>query len=170
MLFRSFENVLTQRRHILKNVQVKAQRGSTTILPEALRHFTEVLGRLVDLELLEATGVEMAVEYSGGIMREFGRIIARSFEIASLCGDERVLPEHVRDAVRELRIELERATNDAERRKSLAAVRASTKLATATDRALLNENMVVEYVNGHPWYDVHPLLGEVVDAWLKHTD
>ena len=44
-------------------------------------------------------------------------------------------------------------------------MRKTRKLDGETDRALLNENMVVEYRNGHIWYDVHPLLAEVVDAW-----
>lgn len=165
----NFENIVTQEKEVLRNVQVKADRKAKLVRPEAVERFTELLGRLVDLELVEGTGVEMAVEYSGGITREFGRIIARAFEIASLSGDARVLPEHVEDAVRDLRVELERAMSDSGRRASLASVRASRELRTEIDRLLLNENMVVEYVNGHPWYDVHPLLADVVDQWPKPT-
>jgi hypothetical protein len=162
----NFGNTLTQRREVLLNVQVHKDRNSEAILPEAVERFTRLLDRLIDLgSLIEGSAVERAVSRSGGITREFGRIVARAFEIAALCGDPRVLADHVDDAIRDLRIELERATSDDARRSSLKSVRRTHLLATAVDRSLLNENMIVEYVNGHPWHDVHPLLAEVVDSW-----
>lgn len=161
-----FENVVTVPTEVLKNIQVKDNSAASKVRPEALKLFTELLGRLIDPDLVDGIGVEMAVAKSGGVTREFGRILARAFEIAALSGDDRVGKEHLEDAIRDLRVELERATSDAARRESLTSVHSTLKLNTELDRALLNENMVVEYVNGHPWYDVHPLLEEVVDSWL----
>jgi hypothetical protein len=165
----NFENVVAQQKEVLKNVQVRTSRTDPTLRAEAVERFTALLGRLVDLDLVDGLAVEEAVSYSGGITREFGRIMARAFEIAALADDTRVGFDHVQDAVRDLRVELERATSDAARRASLSAVRRGLRLDSDMDRALLNENMVVEYVNGHPWYDVHPLLADVVDAWAKPT-
>lgn len=162
-----FENVVTIPTEVLENIQVRDKNAASRVRPEALTLFTDLLARLIDPDLVDGLAVEMAVARSGGVTREFGRILARAFEIAALSGDDRVGPEHLEDAIRDLRVELERATSDAARRDSLMSVHSTQKLNTELDRALLNENMVVEYVNGHPWHDVHPLLEEVVDSWLK---
>lgn len=160
-----FGSTLPQEKTALRNIQVKSKQHATGIRPEALEQFTLLLGRLIDLSLVEGTGIEQAALYSGGIPREFGRILARAFELAALAEEPRVLADHITAARRDLRIELERATQDAERRRSLIQVHSKQQLETAMDRALLDQNMVIEYVNGHPWYDVHPLLGEVVVSW-----
>lgn len=162
-----FENVLTQPREVLLNLQVKADRNAEGVRQEALDRFVELLGRLVDLELVEGSAVELAVAYSGGIIREFGRILARAFEKAALVDDVRVVRRHVEDAVRDLRIELILATQDGPRRESLARVRRHRQLDTELDRTLVNENLVVQYVNGKPWFDVHPLLAAEVDEWVR---
>lgn len=162
-----FENIVTVQTEVLQNIRVKESTTASTVRPEALTLFTELLSRLIQVELVDGMAVEMAVAKSGGITREFGRLLARAFEIAALSGDEHVDVGHMEDAIRDLRVELERATSDSARRGSLTSVRQTKKLDTELDRGLLNENMVVEYVNGHPWYDVHPLLEEVVDSWLS---
>ena len=161
----NFQNVLTQQREVIKNIQVFDKKGATELRKEAIKRFTDLLLKLVETELVEGLAVEEAVRYSAGITREFGRIMARAFEFASLSGDGRVLLSHSQEAVTDLRVELQRATQDAERRKGLRAVASSNELSSPLERQLLNENMVVEYVNGKPWYDVHPLLTEVVSGW-----
>jgi hypothetical protein len=165
----TFENIAAVQPEVLRNVQVRDSKSSATLRPAALQQFTDLLGRLIDLALIEGMAVEMAVEKSAGIAREFGRLLARAFEIAALSGADRVTTEHVEDAIVDGRVVLERAASDSDRRASLRSIRRTREILTATDRALLNENMVVEYVNGHPWWDVHPLLAEVVDGWLKTT-
>ncbi|HNH47727.1 MAG TPA: AAA family ATPase, partial [Myxococcota bacterium] len=161
----NFQNVLTQQREVIKNIQVFDKKGATELRKEAIERFTALLLKLVEPERVEGLAVEEAVRYSAGITREFGRIMARAFEFASLSGDPRVLLSHSQEAVTDLRVELQRATQDAERRKGLREVRKSNELSSELERQLLNENMVVEYVNGKPWYDVHPLLTDVVDGW-----
>lgn len=160
-------NDLPQQKYVLRNVKVFDDRGTAVVRREALTRFTDILSRLVALDLVDGLAVEEAVKNSGGIIREFGRVVRRAFEEAALAGDPAVTADHARAAIRDLRIEMERATSDGARRESLAAVRATRRLTTSTDRQLLNENMVIEYENGHPWYDVHPLIAEVVDGWAK---
>ncbi len=161
----NFQNVLTQQREVIKNIQVFDKKGATELRKEAIERFTALLHKLVEPALVDDSAVQEAVRYSAGITREFGRIMAIAFEFASLSGDDRVLLSHSQEAVTDLRVELQRATQDAERRKGLREVAKTNELSSELERQLLNENMVVEYVNGKPWYDVHPLLEEVVAGW-----
>lgn len=150
---------------VLRNVQVFAKRGTNVPLPSAKEHFVTLLGRMVNLDLVDGTAVDFAVANSGGIPREFGRIVAKAFEIAALVEADRVDLGHAEEAGRGLRIDMLRATQDGARRAALARVHKGKQLVEALDRELVHNNLVVEYVNGKAWYDVHPLIAEAVEEW-----
>ena len=60
----NFENVISQPRDVLLNLQVKDGPAAATVRPEALERFNALLSRLVhpDADPVEGTAVEAAVE------------------------------------------------------------------------------------------------------------
>lgn len=122
--------------------------------------------RLIGPQALERMGVS-----SGGDLREFFRLLRQCLPAVR---DDSQLPlaeqavEHVRIAAR-----AEMLPIPADQLDWLARITASHDTCLASDDGLpllahfLDNRLVLNYRNGTDWYDVHPLLRDVVDA---HAD
>lgn len=149
----------------LRNVKVVDRDLPLKVLPGAVEHFRALLGKLIDPSLVEDEALQSLARLSGGVTREFGQLLARAAIVAFYDKADRIDLGAVEQAATDARIELERATQDRDIRARLRAVHTTHRMDTELDHRLLNRNMVIEYVNGTSWYDVHPLLAGAVDAW-----
>lgn len=163
-------NAVRQQCHVevLTNVKVVTRDAPTTVLPGAFGFFSQLYRRLVapGADWLSDDGLEEAVRMSGGIPREFLRVLERAFCLADDWSEARVTAETTRHAARELRREMIPSTETEATRRRLERVRITRQLATVDDRLLLAGLLIVELTNDVPWYDVHPLLQGYVDGLL----
>lgn len=149
----------------LRNVKVVDRKEPRKVIPAAVDHFRSLLGHLMDPGLVEDAALVELTRLSGGVTREFGQLLARAAVVCHYDKLDHIDVGAVEQAALDARIELERATQDKEIRERLSAVHRLKQMETAVDRRLLDRNMILEYVNGGVWHDVHPLLAEVVEAW-----
>lgn len=151
---------------VLRNVKVVTSRTDPTMPASARAYFEAVLARVMEPRLVDEEALLAAIRLSAGVPREFGLILQRACLHAYYGGGTKLDLAALRLAERELRIEMQRATQSSEIRDALCDIRGARQLAGDADRALLDRNLVVEHVNGEPWYDVHPILAPTVDEWL----
>lgn len=157
-----------QTAEVLKNVKVRAAPGEA-VSDAAMAYFRSLLRPVLSTDLVEEGALRRAVELSAGIPREFGVLIQRASRQAYYGGAARIDLAAIVAAERELRIEMQRATQTTAVRSSLSHIRKDHRLSSEEDRRLLDLNLVVEYENGDVTYDVHPILAPVVDEWMTRA-
>ncbi len=104
-----------------------------------------------------------AIEFSGGILTEFIRIIKGAANIADTEGRERIGNEDIERAITEIRNDYIRilSKEDSVILKSVS----ETKEKTDGERFqnLLFSLAILEYSNGKIWYDIHPTIKAVIE-------
>jgi hypothetical protein len=153
--------------HVLHNVKVVERSKPDTVLPAAFGFFRTMYSKLVDpgATLVDKGALTEAVRLSGGIPREFIRVLRAGLRLASLRKQPALTEALLEHAVVELQRGLIPFTQDRRVRERLMAVRRNKQLDDEEDWKLLDSLLVVELTNHRPWYDVHPLLQSYVD-WL----
>lgn len=105
--------------------------------------------------------MRLAVIYSGGVLREFFRLLRSALGIARRNGldvvDERALRATVRDERRRDTIGLYATDYQA-----LRAIHTTHEMASDAERRYLDEARVLECYNDKTWYEVNPLLWKVI--------
>lgn len=151
----------------LRNVPVVHFGQEDQVLPAAVAWFRELLNRVLDSSVFPEPVLARAVRLSAGIPAELGKLLRAALFDAGLEDDTAVDLGHLASAVRVQRRPLESATHNALNRERLRAVRSSKRLDVEADYRLVDANMLVQYGNDTEdlWFDVHPLLEEVVDRW-----
>ncbi len=135
-------------------------------VPEpALAFFRAVLAGILDPALVDEAAFRDAVRLSAGVPRAFGLLVRQACLHAEYAGARKLDARALALAERELRIGMLRASQSVAVRGALAGIRRAKKLASDEDRRLFDQDLLVEYVDGEPWYDVHPILAPAIDAW-----
>ncbi len=147
----------------LRNQKVWTDTKPLKFNEAAVSHFRDLVGKLVEPALLEEPALRLAVSKCGGIPREFGKVMVKAFEVAEYQAASVVNESHVREAHRQRTVELSGLIQLGERRESLERVAGEKRLTTAVDHAMLELNLLIEYVNGHRWYGVHPLVEPLIN-------
>lgn len=128
----------------------------------------EAVTRRMAAELIAPDALDLAAEMSGGVFRELMRLLRNAIDRALDAGHERVEEEDVAGAAAEIRGEYRRILSQKQRR-TLARIRTSNQLDEPAEVApLLQILAVLEYANGEPWYDVHPVLNKLLDEERPH--
>lgn len=171
-LFLNFENVFQvnlgrQRPVVLRNVKVFDSATQRIVPTSALAYFRELTGKVMDPTLVADEALELIVRNSGGIVRQFGSLLQEACRVAGFRGAAVADGAAVNAALRSLRIELQLGTQSDTIRDAMCAVRARRELPNEAAWELLDRYLVIQYVNGEPWYDVHPTLESLVDEWIQ---
>jgi hypothetical protein len=170
-LFLNFENVFQanlgrQRPVVLRNVKVHPSAADRSVVDAAVLWFTALVGKVMLPELVAEDALRELVKASGGIVRQFGSLLQEACRVSAERGEARVSGSAVTAAIRQLRIELQLGTQSDRIRKAMCAVRRRRELPDEEAWALLDRHLVIQHVNGEPWYDVHPALESLVDEWV----
>lgn len=130
-----------------------------------------VLSRVAE-GLIDDNAVGLAVEKSGGNIRQLINIIYRSAINTIRLGSNKILAENVEAAAQKLKDNM--AMSAANRIKILRQIHQKNKQfdePSTDDQAQLNscikENLVFSYHNGEPWYEVNPLIQKTVEVYSK---
>ncbi|MGD1903921.1 MAG: P-loop NTPase fold protein [Geitlerinemataceae cyanobacterium] len=139
--------------------------------PEYVEIFRDLLVKRMDARLLMAEAIPDIVFYSGGVLRELVRIVAKC---CNLCLREvrrqpenteiRITPEVVEQAVQALRLDFELPLG-ARDYETLQRVHHKFAPEDPNEQAfldLLHSLHVLEYRNAEIWYDLHPIIVEIL--------
>lgn len=156
-------------REQLFNIKVIQRREPERLLDGARSFFRSLLDRLVDpaTNLIDPAVVDEAARLSAGVPREFVRLLQKGAETAATDGSLRVDPRIFAAAIANYRrSDMISRTRLGDTPTALMRVRLTKAVRHAVDLRLLRGNLLVEYVNETPWYDVNPLLAAYVDDLL----
>ncbi len=123
--------------------------------------------------LLDNEGLEKAIDYSGGIIRQLIRILyVAAVRVRTLKGDKISLQD-VTDAVELLRNTLAGTITSSEKIKMLDTILAKNVPVSETSQQfieLLHASNVLAYENGEPWYEVNPLISDTVKVYASRQE
>lgn len=157
-------------REQLFNIKVIKRSEPEKLLDGARTFFRNLLDRLVDpgADLIEPAVVDEAARLSAGVPREFVRLLQKGAETAATDGSPRVDQRLFAAAVANFRrSDMISRTLLGDTPTALMRVRLTKTVRHPVDLRLLRGNLLVQYVNERPWYDVNPLLGAYVDDLLE---
>jgi hypothetical protein len=132
-------------------------------IPGSDAFFRQALDQRVEPRLFDDASVRLAAIYSGGVLREFFRLLRSAVSIARYNKLDMVDSRAVRAAVRD---ERRRETMGlyASDYEALLAIHRTHEMAKEEDRRYLDEARVLECYNDRTWYEVNPLLWKVLEA------
>lgn len=135
-------------------------------IDERMGFFEAMLARRMDPEFIEPDAVRLAAMYSGGVLRDFVRLLRDGVQMATY-NDQPVLDS----------IAMTYALNDARLKESvglyvpdyeaLAHAHRTNELRSAEDRRYLDMSRIIESFNGSAWFDAHPLLWKLLEEHQK---
>jgi hypothetical protein len=136
---------------------------------ERIGFFQSVVERRVEKGLIDPDAVRLAAIYSGGVLRDFFRLLLEGVALA-LYNDMTVL-----DAVA-----MKHAVVEERRRESIGLytpdykvlihVHENNGLPDAADRKYLALSRVIECFNGTVWFDANPVLWKILEEHKKKAD
>jgi hypothetical protein len=149
-----------------------AESGEVTFDPqkaytdERIGFFHELVTTRVEKELISEDAVRLAAIYSGGVLREFFRLLRDGIRLAVYneleAVDEPVMSYAIEEA--KLRDSVGLYTPD---HQALVHVHLTNDLGSADDRRYLDLGRVLECYNAAPWFQVNPLLWHVLERHAK---
>lgn len=154
-------------REALANVKVVEREDRSTLAAPGRDFFWKLYQRLAAPELIEEQAFELAARCSGGVPREFIRLLAAGFDLADERNLDRLDLPTLQAAAALVRREYLGFTQDQRVRSALARIHRTRELAEPDDWKLLNAMLIVEYTNDEPWYDAHPLLLADAARWAE---
>lgn len=135
-------------------------------IDDRMGFFETLLEHRVDPKLIEPDAVRLAAMYSGGVLRDFFRLLREGVQMATYNG------QPVLDS-----IAMTYALNDARLKESvglygpdyeaLAHAHRTNELRSAEDRRYLDLSRIIESYNGSAWFDAHPLLWKLLEEHQK---
>ena len=160
-----FQQVRQQfhRNHLLPNVKTR-NRDSSPYAPgqEMLR---EVILRRMGEQLITPEALERLIHASGGLLRELLRLARLSILSALDRGAERIMPEDVEWAIREVQNTFRRIlkAEDFLHLREVCETKQLDQLPPRMADRLLHNLSVLEY-NGDVWWDVHPVVKQLLQG------
>jgi hypothetical protein len=132
----------------------------------------QIVARRINIEkLIEPDALDMAIEKTGGVLRDLLRVIRQASLGADLGGASRISAEAMRHSLNQLKAIYRQSVYDPDGKVSTTALYAKMKEITEapqrqvpldeTLQLLLYTQAVIEY-NGRGWYDLHPLMHETL--------
>jgi hypothetical protein len=146
---------------ILPMIKVKNEDGSPC--QDGIDLLYDVAKKRIDVKLLfEAGVIDVLAEKSGGMLRDFIRLLGYTIEMAESGGGRTpVSRKYAERAFRHLINEYGRMVPD-RHFELLARVAKNKKVKNDTDhQAMLYNLSVLEYLNGDRWCDVHPAVRDL---------
>ena len=152
---------------ILPNIKLHPKANRTKQDSAGYQVMKEFILRRMSEDLISQPALKYAAQRSGGVLRELARLLQISIDSAIEREAAKVERSDVERAVHELRNEYRRILSEADY-EALKEIHANCAY-EGIDRIrhLLERLLVLEYENESNWFDVHPVLEEIVQAWQK---
>ena len=123
----------------------------------------KVLLQRLEARLISEEALDLLIDYSGGVPRSVIRLAQSACTKARVAATTQITAEHVQDAAIKERNEFNRMLTLTQR-EALEEVR-ETKAVDQTEeyRDLLHNLSILEYENGDTWYDVNPIVRDLLE-------
>lgn len=150
---------------LYSNIKVHNRDGSVDLKSSGRQFMEEIVARRVgeeNLKLFESKALEYIIDMSGGVLREYIRIIRDSAVTALTRGktriDKRVVEEVVNDLKNTYQSQL--SEGDYEMLRKVSESKDITQDNVLV--GLLHNLSVLEYTNGRIWCDLNPIVREIL--------
>lgn len=122
------------------------------------------------ITLIDDDALEVAIEKSGGIIRQLIKIVWVAAVNVRTLGGAKISPDDIKEAVDKLRNDMARTIISTNKINLLYTVLNKNVPVSETSTAfieLLQANNVVAYENGEPWYEVNPIISNTVKVYAE---
>lgn len=147
----------------LPNFKVKEPSGHRN--EDSWQRMRQIAEVRMDQALIESAALDVAVEMSGGVVRELVRLIQFAATRALVSGANCIKLAHMEQAVDKLRAEHSHSLTRQEYIDILREVHRTKKLIYKDERPLLellHILFILEYPNGPGWYGVNPIVHRLI--------
>jgi hypothetical protein len=122
------------------------------------------------IELIDDDALRVAVDFSGGIIRQLIRIVYNAaIKVRRLQG-LKITKEDVEDGIEAVRNTIARTIISSNKIKMLNTILTKNIPVSETSGEfieVLHANNVVAYTNGTVWYEVNPIIKETVEIYAE---
>lgn len=154
----------------LPNVKLHERKQSDKHDPEGYRVLRMFIRKRMNPELITDDAIVAVTEASGGVFREMCRVMRGAILNAGRRSAARIEVEDVRKAEDEIRTQYWRFLTQTDRQ-ILREIRTHNQYNQPDQAApLLQTLAVIEYANGEPWCDVHPVLRKLLDETAEYDN
>ena len=145
---------------ILPNIKVRERDGSEA--PEGIACLREAVKKRAELDLIDHDALDTMVNASGGLVRTLIRMIQSAAVYALSRNQQKITQESAEAAIAEEKADYIAALS-ADDYDVLAGRMKDRELSSdAGVQRLLQSRALMEYTNGAPWCDVHPVIRDLV--------
>jgi hypothetical protein len=135
-------------------------------IDERIGFFHTLIDHRVEPGLIEAEAIKLAAIHSGGVLRDFFRLLRDGIQLATY-NDLSVLDAMIlRYALKEARLKESMGLYGPDYL-TLLNVHKTNDLSLATDSRFLDLSRVIESFNGQRWFDANPLLWPLLEEHSK---
>lgn len=128
------------------------------LLDDAVTFFRDALRRRVASSLFDEQAVRLAVAFSGGVVRDYFRLLKEAAAIAEQLGQASIDAIALRSAVREERLRWTRTLDHEDYQALISVHRTHDRKDDERHRRLVDLGLLLECYNDDTWYEAHPLL------------
>lgn len=143
--------------------------AEAAFVPDRIDFFEALVDHRIDPRLVSRDAIRLAAIYSGGVLRDFFRLLHEGVLLATYNDldvlDGTLMYYAVEDERRKESIGLYSPDYEA-----LAHVHQTNKLRSADDRKYLALSRVIEAYNGTVWFEANPVLWPVLEEFAKRAD
>ena len=122
-----------------------------------------ILLQRLEEQLISEEALNLLIDYSGGVPRNVIRLAKAACTKARVATATQITAEHVQDAINKERNEFDRMLTQAQREDLKKVVETQSIDQTEGYRDLLHNLSVLEYENGSLWYDVNPVVRDLLE-------
>lgn len=127
----------------------------------------------VGVDLISEAAINLAINESGGLVRQFVQIVYQAATKVRGLGGKHISENDVERACQNLKKKLERPLIRGNKRALLAQVMDTKAIPEHEDFKendiieAIQTTQIIQHENGHPWYDVNPLLKDSIKYYKK---
>ena len=160
--FTSEFTVLKESKFFLPNIRLHFKNDKNSMDKKGYALMSLFVSRRMKKELIEPDALDHAIKIGAGVFRESARVMQIAIDRAIEKGRNIIINEDVDRAESELRGDFKRqlTTEDYTILKEICDVNEMRGIEKIGH--LLHNLSVLEYVNGEPWCDVHPVIEELL--------
>jgi len=150
---------------VLPNIKVNERDGSES--PECTEHLRRAVELRADLGLLDPDALDTIIHASGGLIRTLIRLVQGAAVHALSAGQDQITLESALAAISEERADYIAALSADDYTVLAERMRDKELSSDEAVERLLQSRALMEYANGTPWCDVHPVIRDLVKERAK---
>lgn len=152
---------------IIPNITIHTKSGK--VRERGYEIMSEIFYKRANDNLIAKEALDKCIEYSGGVVFDFIRIVSNSANVAMVKRKEMIEEDDVLEVVISMRDDYAFLTKEhIEKLKEVYKNKAAiVEEGSNTIRDLIASLCILKYYNAEPWYDVHPIIEHNVNPIIE---